>query len=42
VRILWATWHALTVFGWGIAAMLIEAAKGWAGAGAQPEAGIRR
>ncbi len=23
VRILWASWHVLTVFGWGLAAMLL-------------------
>lgn len=23
VRILWASWHVLTVFGWGMAAMLV-------------------
>lgn len=24
VRILWATWHALTLFGWAMAAMLLD------------------
>lgn len=27
VRILWASWHVLTVFGWGMAAILVELAK---------------
>lgn len=27
VRILWASWHVLTVFGWGMAAILIELAQ---------------
>lgn len=35
VRILWATWHGLTVFGWGMAAMIFwmalhpSAEAGW-------------
>lgn len=35
VRILWATWHGLTVFGWGMAAMILwmalhpSAEPGW-------------
>ncbi len=27
VRILWASWHVLTVFGWAMAAILVELAK---------------
>lgn len=27
VRILWASWHVLTVFGWGMAAILIRQAQ---------------
>lgn len=27
VRILWASWHVLTVFGWGMAAIVVELAK---------------
>ena len=31
IRIIWATWHALTVFGWGFAAILIDLAYNFSG-----------
>ena len=35
IRILWATWHIVTIFGWGIAAMLFSFA--WPASQTTPE-----
>jgi hypothetical protein len=38
VRIIWATWHALSVFGWGMAALLVWLASEAAAGGSFPVA----